>query len=125
MSRIPPQSTVRLDRAIEQAVADAPDAIAKQDFVEFQAAMAARNISTEGIDPPTMVDALFTHLMPYLRSPSILTADQRRTLLTRLEARTRARGDFAPVVPGGSEALRLELHNLELLRRNRDSLIGG
>lgn len=123
MSRIPSQPMIRLDHAIEEVVANTPDAAIAPDLVAFHKTLSVRQHAPEGIEPPTLTDALFLHLMPHLKSAGILRSDQRKTLLTCLEAR--AQSSFGPVVPGGLEALSFELHNLELLMRYRDSLIGG
>lgn len=125
LNRVESGPTLRLDKAIERNIADAPDAPTAVEMQGFQAVISGRDVRPEGIDPPGVIGALFTHIMPRISNPSILQLDRRQTLLQRLEARAVSRGDSAPVVPGGLESVRLELRNIEQLRRQRDSLIGG
>gem|GEM_PF-4254310 len=125
MSKIDSYPTLRLDKAIESMLVDAPDTVTAVEMRGFQNAISERDAREEGIDPPGIVGALFAHIMPRISNPSILQMERRQALLRRLEAATAMRGDGAPVVPGGLDSLRMELRNIELLRQQRDSLIGG
>ncbi|AOX16641.1 hypothetical protein [Kozakia baliensis] len=125
IQQVSPSDPVRLDRAVQEVSSGTHDPVTKAQFDTLQGAMAACDVAPEGIDPPSMIGALFTHLMPHIRNPSVLLPEQRRTILKRLEARATARGDSAPIVPGGVDSLRHELENLEEFMRNRNGLIGG
>lgn len=129
MSRIPSTSSgeapVRLDVAVHRVMTEPVDAITGAELGSLQTAMRARNVTADGIDPPNLVGAVFTFIMPRLSNPAVLRFERRRLILERLEARVSASVDGAPLVPGALMALRHELGNLRMLQQNRDSLIGG
>lgn len=122
MAGIDGSPSIRLDAAINRALAGAVDPASRAELHRVQHAVALREVAAEGLDPPSLTGALFAYLMPRLANPSVLRLERRRLLLDRIAAR--CAGDPDPVASGSLLALRHELANLALLRGNRDSLIG-
>ena len=125
MSRITSQPLVKLDVAVARTLLEPVDAATRADLQASQALMRGKNLDAETIDPTGLVGEVFTLIMPSLTNPGVLRLERRRLLLDRLEARASARSHDDPLAAGMLMALRHELANLMLLRRNRDSLIEG
>ncbi len=125
MSRITSQPSVKLDVAVARTLLEPVDAATRADLQTSQALMQGKNLDAETIDPAGLVSEVFALIMPSLTNPGVLRLERRRLLLDRLEARASARSHDDPLAAGRLMALRHELANLTLLRRNRDSLIEG
>ncbi len=125
MSRITSEPPVRLDAAVARTLLEPVDAATRAELKASQAVIRSKAAEAEAIDPPNLVGEVFAYIMPSLTNPGVLRLERRRLLLDRLEARANARGRDDALAAGGLMALRHELANLTLLRRNRDSLIEG
>ena len=125
MSRITSEPPVRLDAAVARTLLEPVDAATHAELKASQAVIQSKAAEAEAIDPPNLVGEVFAYIMPSLTNPGVLRLERRRLLLDRLEARANARGRDDALAAGGLMALRHELANLTLLRRNRDSLIEG
>ncbi len=124
MSRVTPESLVRLDVAVARTLLEPVDAATRAELKTSQAVMQNKGVAPD-IDPPSLVSEVFATIIPSLTHPGVLRLERRRLLLDRLEARASARSHDNALAAGGLMALRYELANLTLLRRNRDSLIEG
>lgn len=124
MARVPPVPALRLDAAIGDLLAQHAQPAARVELEAMQAAVSDPDLPAPGLDPPTLRGALLDWIMPRLDEPGILRLERRRDLLERLAASFEAAGPD-PLAQGGLLTVRHELKGLELLRGNRDSLIGG
>lgn len=116
-----------LDLAIEAVLAaDNVDAVTRVNLNEMRASIAE-------VDPRVMLASLYgrnlaqgllSFVMPRLRHPEVLRAENHDALLERL-ANTFSASTEDSVVREGVFVLQQELRRLALLRQNRNSLIEG
>ena len=125
MSGVAATAGLRLDAAVERVLLEPVDAATRAELERVRAAVQAREVSPEGLDPPSLVGEVFAYIMPRVADPGVLRLERRRLLLERLAARCAAEAESDPVTRGGLVALRGELHGLASLRGNLDSLIEG
>ncbi|MBF0888615.1 MULTISPECIES: hypothetical protein [Gluconobacter] len=125
VQRVWSEGTVRLDRALQDLSLQHDDSLLNAEVAALRQTLAPENALSETIDPPTVIGAVYAHIMPHLRNPAVLLPSRRQELLRRLEEQASSRSSSAPVVPGGLETLRHELAALEQLLKASNSLIGG
>jgi len=123
--RIDGGGSVRLDRALQDVSVQSDDPLLKTEVASVQEALFAEDEITDSIDPPSVINAVFTHIMPHICNPAVLMPAQRRLLLRRLEARISSHANTAPVVPGGLDTLRHEIASLDRLLHASSNIIGG
>ena len=116
---------LRLDAAVERLLLEPVDPATRGALERVRAAVQAREVTPEGLDPPSLVGEVFAYIMPRIADPGVLRLERRRTLLERMAARCAGDADSNPAVRDGLAALRRELQALGTLRGNRDSLIEG
>ncbi len=122
VGKVPPPTAapaaMRLDAATRSLVAQPLDRATRIELEQFNDILDALGIKPDGLDPPSLAAAVLTFVMPRLSDPGILRLDRRRAILNRiLDAERGTRP--------GQLAVRHELRNIEMLRRNRDSLVEG
>ena len=116
---------IRLDAAVTATMAQKVSNETRVELDRLRSAFVERDLVPNQLDPPTLTQALFTFIMPHLRSVSVLRLDRRRRLLARLMRRLERDFPDDAAASVGVRALRHELNSLNLLRGNRDSLIEG
>ena len=120
--KIPPPSgagaPMRLDAAARELMTQRIDPVTRVELEQFQDVLKTLGVEPEGLDPPSLVAAVLTFVMPHLSDPGVLRLDRRRAVLARILTSERA-------ARSGGLALRHELRNIDMLRRNRDSLVEG
>lgn len=124
MSRIP-NNSLRLDAAVSKVLVEPVSAPERVELQGLQATFRGNGVTEEGLDPPSLVGAVFGALMPRVTYPGVLRLERRLKILERLEARAATGGSDDPVLAGSLRTLRHELQNLSLLHRHRDRLIEG
>ena len=115
---------LRLDAAVDRLLVEPVDPVTRSELQGLQAHL-RRTPDEAALDPPGLVAAVMSAIMPRISHPAVLRLDRRQKVLERLEARAAAGGQTDPLLAGALVTLRHELQNLSLLRRHRDRLIGG
>lgn len=117
---------IRLDVAVDRLLAVEPtNLVVRAELRSFPIQLRRGVGGEELLDPPSLVDAVFSAIMPRITHPGVLRLDRRQKVLERLEAHAAAGAKDDPVLAGSLRTMRQELRNLSLLRRHRDRLIEG